>query len=195
MNAAPPALPGMPKANSRPVRPFSKANRHRRFMLTPAPQVITPSCSCSIESPGTRHSTTPRSPSSATSTLLPLPKTNGGSPCALQHCKICANCSSPWGSTSRSAGPPVRKEVYSFMGALRFAGQPRSVASASTVSSPFMQFSYLSEFASPRPMAAGRRMRFDISAFSRPQHSWAGQALNLIYHEPTWSSWPNLQRQ
>lgn len=75
------------------------------------------------------------------------------------------------------------------MGASRFAGQPRSMAIASTASSPFMQFSYLSEFASPRPIAAGRRMRFDILAFLRPQHSRVGQALNLlIHHEPTGSS-------
>ena len=45
------------------------------------------------------------------------------------------------------------------------------------------------EFASPRPIAAGRRMRFDILAFLRPQHNRVGQALNLlIHHEPTGSS-------
>ena len=60
MKQAPPTVPGMPQANSRPESPSSQAISEASFRLTPASQVISSSSKVTLVSAWERSTTTPR---------------------------------------------------------------------------------------------------------------------------------------
>ena len=75
MKTAPPTLPGMPQANSRPVSPCSSAARETSAMAAPGWQVMrVPETSMSSR-PAGQATITPRKPPSPTSRSEPKPRT------------------------------------------------------------------------------------------------------------------------
>src|SRR5207245_1978314 len=77
MNSAPPTVPGMPSACSRPASPLLAAVRARRPRFAPAPARTSappsPSCQSTRANPRPSFTTTPRTPPSPTSTFEPPP--------------------------------------------------------------------------------------------------------------------------
>ena len=129
MYAAPPALPGIPNANSKPVSSFSSAKLQTLLIVIPASQTIVSPFTSSIFGSG-RHIfiTTVLSPASQISMLLPLPRMNGLIFSFLHSLITETSCSSFSGVSITDAFPPMRKVVYLLIGTSRSALQPMPVA-------------------------------------------------------------------
>ncbi|MNM64660.1 hypothetical protein D3C81_760670 [compost metagenome] len=116
MYTAPPTVPGIPEANSIPVRPFLPAMMLRLTKLAP------PSASTSVprnsdpSSPLPNLITAPRIPRSDTSIFDPLPTSIQGT---FSSCRIrirCWSCCTVSGTITASAGPPIFHVVYLAIG-------------------------------------------------------------------------------
>src|SRR5437588_4810817 len=104
---APPTVPGIPIANSRPTRSWSAASRARRIILRPAPAKTRSSARRKRRS--TSRMTRPSTPASLTSRLVPAPMTRAGTSRRRASSRIDAGSAL---STRKSAGPPMLKEVW-----------------------------------------------------------------------------------
>ena len=118
MNTAPPRLPGMPPANSAPVRPARCARRAMRLRSAPASAVSVLSSPTRTSSTSEVHTTAPRTPSSETRIFEPLPSSSIGTPCARSTSSAPISSLRVLGRMKRSAGPPMEKVVWRRIGSL-----------------------------------------------------------------------------
>src|ERR1700730_2022764 len=115
---APPTVAGTPTRHSMPPRFSAAASRIRAERLTPAPATASSPLNSARPRQPSSLSTTPRTPRSLTSRLLPPPMTS------IESCSRSANDSAQrmsatsWGTMKMSAGPPMRKEVWKLSGSL-----------------------------------------------------------------------------
>ena len=117
MTQAPPTVPGIPAANSNPVRPHFKARLAALESSTPEPaRRISPS----VSSRSNRLVLTmrPGYPWSLTRRLLPFPTMYQGSPAFWKRETRAPSSSAVSGSAYQAAGPPARNEVCIFIGSL-----------------------------------------------------------------------------
>ena len=111
MMAAPPMVPGMPAANSKPDRPACRAACATSLLVAPAwARMIFPSMVISDRLPRT-CTTTPRTPESATRRSLPLPRIRMGVRVSEHTRWIRARSSILCGMAYTSAGPPMANVV------------------------------------------------------------------------------------
>ena len=118
----------MPWANSRPVRPLSRAKQASRAIVTPDMASI---CAASgMERPVSAPlvtMTSPRTPPSGARIFVPAPSRRTRIPsCALRRSRACSSASDD-GKAITSAGPPMRNEVCAASGSSR---SRRSLGSA-----------------------------------------------------------------
>src|SRR5438067_4577340 len=136
MKRAPPTVPGMPSACSRPARPRVAAARARRPRFAAAPARTcappSPSCQSTRANPRPSFTTTPRTPPSPTSTLEPPPRsvTRAAERATARTTK--ASSSTVSGTTRSSAGPPMRNDVCRASGSPGHARTPRRPEIVST---------------------------------------------------------------
>src|SRR6266566_2719244 len=115
---APPTVAGTPTRHSMPPRLSAAASRIRAERLTPAPATASSPLNSARPRQPSSLSTTPRTPRSLTSRLLPPPMTS------IESCSRSAKdsakrmSSTSWGTMKMSAGPPIRKEVWKLSGSL-----------------------------------------------------------------------------
>ena len=103
--------PGIPTANSIPVKPSSAAFLEASARDTPLPKVMPSSLTSIVFSILPSLITRPRMPLSRTSKLEPLPTKVTGMLCSLARANNLHNSSSLDGVANKSAGPPILKEV------------------------------------------------------------------------------------
>ena len=112
MHTAPPTLPGIPWANSSPVRLCCWANTAARASDAPASAVTRPAASSDTPDMSRVFTTSRSSPSSGNSRFVPLPMTSGAAPQA----RASSISSTIWlpslGNAMRRAGPPMRNDAY-----------------------------------------------------------------------------------
>ena len=124
-------LPGMPTANSMPLRPSSAALREAAAKETPLPKVsVQPSTAISFSILPSLI-TRPRMPLSRTSRLEPLPISVTGTFASPARCSSCCSSCSLCGIAIRSAGPPIRKDVCFAIGSSASKGlavQPAKIS-------------------------------------------------------------------
>ncbi len=129
---APPTVPGIPLANSRPERPLSAASLHTDGKSAPAPHRNIPSpkrLTCEIVF--AIFITTPLIPSSLTKRLVPAPMIWKGT-CMSDRILMSANRSGiSSGTTRTSAGPPMRNEVWRDIGSSAYTC-PRTLSFSCT---------------------------------------------------------------
>ena len=110
---APPTVPGMPAAHSRPASPCRAAWRATRPRLAPDSTHTTGGCSWGEKRTWRARliSTRPGTPLSFTSTLEPPPSTTKGKLYRQHKLTAAANSCADCTSSSASAGPPMREAV------------------------------------------------------------------------------------
>src|SRR3989454_5159192 len=111
ITTAPPSDAGMPAANSSPDSPCRAAARARCGSPAPACAVTRSPSSVMRSSPFPIFRTIPRIPRSEITTLLPWPSTTNGTRSVNSQVTTARNSSRDRGTTSRSAGPPTRKDT------------------------------------------------------------------------------------
>src|SRR5262245_51490566 len=136
MNNAPPTVPGIPSANSRPQSPRATAARARRPSWTAAPAHTAAPSSRTSQSicakPRPSFTTTPDMPPSPTSMFEPPPSNVTRAPCSRAVRSTRASSSALSGTTSRSAGPPMRNEVWRARGSCARARRPSALRRLAT---------------------------------------------------------------
>lgn len=115
MNTAPPVDPGSPAANSSPVSPSASALDTRRVTGAPAPALSPPPTRRSSDRPAV-DTASPRIPPSPTRRFAPPPTRKKGMPSRRAATSRDEREDSVDGWTQASAGPPIRKVVWSDMG-------------------------------------------------------------------------------
>ena len=137
MHTPPPTVPGIPWANSSPVRPSLQARSAVRASVAPASARMICSAVCSTRFRWAEVSITSRfNPSSGASRLLPLPITNGSAPLSSAKFSSSTSCSRLVGYAIRFAGPPMRKVVWRLMGSSQTtsrSGRYRLTASSNCI--------------------------------------------------------------
>src|SRR5579875_3707360 len=116
----------MPSAYSSPASPRASAARASRPSCTAAPARAT------TTSPSASQATRRKTPVSFTTTpgMPPPPSTVSGSACAVAVRTTSASSAAVPTCTSRSAGPPMRNEVWRASGSARRARAPSAATSA-----------------------------------------------------------------
>src|SRR6266850_1555717 len=115
---APPIVAGIPTRHSMPPRLMAAASRIRAERLTPAPAIASSPWNSARPRHPSRRRTTPRTPRSLTSRLLPPPITETGSCSRSANMSAWRMSSTSWGTTKMSAVPPMRSEVWKLRGSL-----------------------------------------------------------------------------
>src|SRR5262245_13054521 len=154
----PPTLPGIPSANSSPESPQDAISRARRGTRTPAPartrspsRVIT-AASRALEITGVA------TPSSATITLLPAPRTRYRAPDEASSRTIAAREAASFGSSRNGAGPPTPIVVCGPRGSFTRHSTPSSAAACWRVRSLTLALMPPCSSAAP-PLPRGRSAR------------------------------------
>ncbi len=111
ITTAPPTVPGMPPANSSPARPRRAHWAARPGREAPASTWTVASWKTTRPRGRAMRITRPRTPSSATSRLVPAPMMVRGTPASAAAAKSRWRRSTESGETRRSAGPPTRRLV------------------------------------------------------------------------------------
>ena len=152
MNTAPPRLPGIPWANSSPVRLSPCANKARRARDMPASASIVVSSTAFTAhiSPAVRM-TNLSSPLSDTRRFVPLPITKGFAPHSRARPIRITSCSRFFGQANRRAGPPIRNDVYRLMGTSRSKGRSGRYTSMALSSFSYQVISCSFKFVSSSP--------------------------------------------
>ena len=108
MRRAPPTVPGVPTANSKPPKLRRKASCTTEESVAPAPTMKRPSSNREVRKSRPRAMATPPKPSSATSTLEPRPTTTHGTfPSAHTSTRL-QSAPMELARTKKRAGPPIR---------------------------------------------------------------------------------------
>src|SRR5215470_5451728 len=118
MATAPPTVAGTPTRHSMPPRLSAAASRIRADRLTPAPATASSPWNSARPRQPSSLRTTPRTPRSLTSRLLPPPMTSRESCSRSANDSASRMSSTSWGTMKMSAGPPMRKEVWKLRGSL-----------------------------------------------------------------------------
>src|SRR2546427_383739 len=118
MARAPPIVAGIPTRHSMPPRLMAAASRIRAERLTPAPAIASSPWSAARPRQPSSRRTTPRTPRSLTSKLLPPPITETGSCSRSANMSAWRMSSTSCGTTKMSAVPPMRSEVWKLRGSL-----------------------------------------------------------------------------
>ena len=116
---APPMVAGMPTRHSSPPRFSAAASRMRADRLTPAPATASSPWNSARPRQPSSFSTTPRMPRSRTRRLLPPPTTSTGRPSLSAKASARRMSSTSCGTMKKSAGPPMRKDVWKLRGSLK----------------------------------------------------------------------------
>src|SRR4029453_9776462 len=115
---APPTVAGTPTRHSMPPRLSAAASRMRADRLTPAPATASSPWNSARPRQPSSLRTTPRTPRSPTSRLLPPPMTSSDSCSRSANDSASRMSSTSCGTMKMSAGPPMRKEVWKLRGSL-----------------------------------------------------------------------------
>src|SRR5213593_1884307 len=115
---APPIVAGIPTRHSMPPRLRAAASRISAESDTPAPAIASSPWNSARPRHPSRRSTTPRTPRSLTSKLLPPPITETGSWSRSANMSAWRMSSTSCGTTKMSAVPPMRSEVWKLRGSL-----------------------------------------------------------------------------
>src|SRR6266850_5044742 len=115
---APPIVAGMPTRHSMPPRLRAAASRISAESDTPAPAIASSPWNSARPRQPSRRRTTPRTPRSFTSKLLPPPITETGNCSRSANMSAWRISSTSCGTTKMSAVPPMRSEVWKLRGSL-----------------------------------------------------------------------------
>src|SRR6266436_1747858 len=118
MARAPPIVAGIPTRHSMPPRLRAAASRISAESDTPAPAIASSPWNSARPRQPSRRRTTPRTPRSLTSKLLPPPITETGSCSRSANMSAWRMSSTSCGTTKMSAVPPMRSEVWKLKGSL-----------------------------------------------------------------------------
>src|SRR5437764_2008664 len=160
--SAPPTVAGMPTSASMPPRLSAAASRMSEDRLTPAPATASSPWNSARPRQPSSLSTTPRTPRSRTSRLLPPPRTATGNCSRSAKSKAWRMSSTSCGTTKMSAKPPMRNDVWKLSGSLNRTS-PRISPS---IYLPPLGRGTLAGFPSPPPV---RRLAFEPSQNVRSQ--------------------------
>ena len=134
ISTPPPTEPGMPEANSSPVRECSCAKAARRESGRPAETQRSPSgrmltdCIAPVES--TKRSS---APSSGKTTFVPFPSKYGVISCSRKNAQRLTSEASSGGTASTRTGPPDLNEQWCFIGSFSRRGMEGKVCFISSI--------------------------------------------------------------